>query len=294
MRVPLVPAALHESDRPSATAQWTTLGRALELKHPEPILLDPYAPAFLSRNSRALYRSLLRSGTWWRRAEQWDIAGLAASNLCRHRFLDDHLLEALAHVDQVLVLGAGYDARAYRFADEIGERPVFEVDLPAISKHKAGVVARNHALFGDVRVRRVEIDFRRQSLVERLADSGFATGAPTYVVWEGVSMYLTREAVTQTLAALASVTGRGSVLGMDFWQQVPGAGGPLRVVVQRAMKLIGEPITFPAPAAGVSRLLEPSGFVPIDLAEADVLTARYATGDRCCDPGMYVVAAELR
>jgi methyltransferase (TIGR00027 family) len=291
MRIPLVPAALHQSDRPSSTAQWTTLGRALELHHPDPILVDRYAPAFLSRSTRGVYRTLLRSGDAWRRAERWDIAGLAASNLCRHRFVDDHLLNSLPSVEQVVILGAGYDARAYRFAEEIGERPVFEVDLPPISRHKAGVVARNHALFGDTRVRRVEIDFRTQSLAERLDDSGFDTGARTFVAWEGVSMYLSREAVDETLDALASLVGPGSTLAMDFWQEVRGAGGPLRTVAQRAMRLIGEPITFPSPAADVTRVLAPSGFVPIDLAEADVLTARYATGDRCCDPGMYVVAA---
>jgi methyltransferase (TIGR00027 family) len=148
-------------------------------------------------------------------------------------------------------------------------------------------------VFGDVRVRRVEIDFRTQSLEERLAASGFEAGAPTFVTWEGVSMYLTREAVAETLDALARVTGPGSLLAMDFWQAVRGVGGPLRIVVQRGMRLIGEPITFPSPAADVSKVLAPAGFELIDLAEADVLTARYATGGRCCDPGMYVVAATL-
>ncbi len=292
-RVPLVPPALHTTGRPSSTAQWTTLGRALELGRDDPIVTDFYAPAFLSPLSRALCRSLTSAGPVLRRAEQLRLAGLAASGLCRHRFIDQHLVAALPDVEQVMILGAGYDARAYRFADEIGARPVFEVDLPPLSRRKAAIVAGNPPLFGHASAHRVEIDFRTQSLVERLAASGFVHDAPTFVVWEGVSMYLTRAAVDATLAALASVCGAGSMLAMDFWQQVDGVGGPLRIVAERGMRLIGEPIAFALAAGAVPGLLEPHGFRVDDLAEADELAARYATGGRTCDPGMYLVAARL-
>lgn len=294
MRLPLVPAALRTSERPSSTAQWTTLGRALELDRPEPIVVDEFAPVFLSRSSRLLYRGLRATGPVLRRAEQVELAGLAASGLCRHRFIDEHLLAALPDVEQVLILGAGYDTRAYRFAGPIEARPVFEVDLPPLSRRKAAIVARHRDRFGAVRIRRVEIDFHVDVLLERLADAGFAAGAPTFVVWEGVSMYLTRPAVEGTLAALADVCGPGSVLAMDFWQQVTGAGGALRLVAERAMRLIGEPIEFAQFARAAGELFEAHGFRMDDLAEADVLTARYATGGRCCDPGMYVVAASRR
>jgi methyltransferase (TIGR00027 family) len=287
----LLPAALHTTDRPSATAQWTTLGRALELRQPDPIVADPFAPLFLSRPTAAVYRGLVAVDPGLRRAERLEIAGLATSSLCRHRFIDDHLLAALPSVEQVVILGAGYDARAYRFTAEIGERPVFEVDLAPISRRKAGIVAAHRELFGPARVRRVEIDFRTQSLTERLAESGFTAGPPTFVAWEGVSMYLTRSAVEGTLTALARSVGPGSVLAMDFWQQVDGAGGPLRLAVQRSMRLIGEPITFPLPADAAPALLAGQGFAAEDVAQAEALTDRYATDGRRCDPGMYLVAA---
>jgi len=287
----LLPPALHLSERPSSTAQWTTLGRALELGHPEPIVVDRFAPAFLSRSSRALYRGLTAADPVVRRAERLELAGLAASGLCRHRFLDEHLLGALPQVEQVLILGAGYDARAYRFAEAIGDRPVFEVDLPPISRRKAAIVAGEPALFRGPQVRRVEIDFQRESLDGRLAAAGFTAGAPTFVIWEGVSMYLARRAVQETLATLGAVCGPGSTLGLDLWQHTAGAGGRLRLVAERAMRLIGEPITFACGAARAGELLGAAGFTLTDLAEADVLTTRYATGGRCCDPGMYLVAA---
>jgi methyltransferase (TIGR00027 family) len=229
-----------------------------------------------------------------RRAERFELAGLATSGLCRHRFIDEHLLTALGHVEQVLILGAGYDSRAYRLADAIDGRPVYEVDLAPLSRRKAAIVAARPDIFGHAAIRRVEIDFRTQSLAGQLGSHGYAAGLPTFVVWEGVSMYLSSEAVHETLAALRTVCGAGSVVAMDFWQQVAGVGGyPFRLAAERAMRFIGEPVTFPVDAARVSDVLAPHGFEIVDLAEAATLTARYATGGRTCDRGMYVVAAQL-
>jgi methyltransferase (TIGR00027 family) len=290
----LLPAALHTSDRPSSTAQWTTLGRALELRRADRIVTDEYAPLFLSRSSRTLLRSLSYGAPVMHRVERLAVTGLAASGLCRHRFIDEHLLAALPSVSQVMILGAGYDSRAYRFATEIGARPVYEVDLAPLSRRKAAIVAGRSDLFGHASVHRVEIDFRTESLAERLAGSGFDPGAPTFVVWEGVSMYLSRAAVDGTLAALATVCGSGSVLAMDFWQRVSGVGGySFRLAAERGMRLVGEPITFPIDSVDVSQLLGPTGFTVRDLVEGGEMTVRYATDGRRCDPGMYVVAAEL-
>jgi methyltransferase (TIGR00027 family) len=293
-RRPLVRRELHTTERPSSTAQWTTLSRALELARDDRIVTDVYAPVFLSRSSRGVLRSLDAAGGAVRRAERFELAGLAASALCRHRFIDEHLVAALPEVEQVLILGAGYDSRAYRFAREIGDRPVYEVDLAPLSRRKAAVVAAHPELFGPASIRRIEIDFHTQSLQSQLDGSDFVAGAATFVVWEGVSMYLTRDAVDATLAALASVCGAGSVLAMDYWQTVAGPGGyRLRRVIERGMALIGEPIRFAIDAASVSSVLEPPGFEVDDLAEAAEMTRRYATGGRRCDPGMYVVAARL-
>jgi methyltransferase (TIGR00027 family) len=294
VRNPFARPALHTSDRPSSTAQWTTLGRALELNRRERIVTDEYAPVFLSGPSRALLRALTAAGPVLRAAERRSLAGLATSGLCRYRFIDEHLLAALGDVEQVMILGAGYDTRAYRFATEIGPRPVYEVDLPPLSRRKAALVAARSDLFRHASIHRVEIDFREQSLPDQLAGSGFLPGAPTFVAWEGVSMYLTRGAVDETLAALASVCGTGSVLAMDFWQRVGGpAWRQLRMRAERGMDLIGEPIGFAIAASAVDELFAAHSFAVIDLAEADEMTSRYATDGRVCDPGMYVVAARL-
>ncbi|HET6877423.1 MAG TPA: SAM-dependent methyltransferase [Jatrophihabitans sp.] len=298
MRLPLLPRELHTTDRPSSTAQWTTFGRALELQRPEPerIVSDAFAPVFLSATSRNLLASLRTLVGVVRHAERSELLSIATSALCRHRFVDEHLLAALPAADQVVLLGAGYDSRAYRFRAEIGDRPVYEVDLAPLSRHKAAVVAGAPGIFGPTTVRSVEIDFRTQALPDRLADAGFGRRAPAFVAWEGVSMYLDRRAVIASLDALAALCGPGSVLAMDCWQHVGGLRpyDHLRRFGEQAIRLIGEPITFAVTPDGIAELLADAGFEVSDVANARQMTARYATAGRGCDEGMFVVSAVRR
>ena len=127
----------------------------------------------------------------------------------RHRFIDEHLAAALDDgAAQVVLLGAGYDTRAYRFADQLAGRPVFEVDLAAISRAKAATIAKHSDEFPETNVVRVEIDFETQALADVLADAGCEVGGLTFFVWEGVPMYLTRAAVKSTLDAVHALERR--------------------------------------------------------------------------------------
>src|SRR5882757_9950641 len=111
----LLPRELHDSDRPSATAQAVTLYRALELRRPvaQRIVSDPYAPFFLTAGTRAALRPLALATPLRDLAAQHDLGGLSTYVLCRHRFIDAHLLRALDDgIEQVVTLGAGYDSRA--------------------------------------------------------------------------------------------------------------------------------------------------------------------------------------
>ncbi len=298
MQVPMLPRELHTTERPSSTAQWTTLGRALELKRApgRRIVTDEYAPVFLTAASRSLLAALQAGAPLVQLGERHELAGLSAFALCRHRFIDEHLRAELdAGADQVIILGAGYDSRAYRFAAELAGRPVHEVDLAPLSRRKAAVVARNPVLFGSNTVRRVEIDFRTDSLAERLLATGFAAGARTFVAWEGVSMYLTAAAVSATLDTLREICGAGSVLAMDYWYPVGGIGpyDQLRRLAARAIRLVGEPVTFGLAPQDAPAYLNAHGFDVIDLVRAPELAARYSTDGRPVEKSVYVLGARL-
>lgn len=275
--------------RPSQTAEAVCLLRAIETGRPAAarILDDPYAVTFLGPLARAALSLAPISGGV--------LPKLATFIACRHRFIDDALLAALARTDtpveQVVVLGAGYDARAWRFADQLAGRPVFEVDFPATQARKQRILAGRDLPAVDVR--RVPIDFQVDRLDDVLARAGFVPGRPTFFAWEGVSMYLHREAVVATLEALAALGGAGSVLAMDFWFLLddPGLHALLNRVGARLLSLLGEPITFALPLDEAPPFLARFGWRVTDLADADELGRRYVRDGRRVYPATAVLAA---
>ena len=272
------------------------MARALEhLKKPEQrVVDDPYAHLFLSRPSRAALAAWSGSLTG-RTLRRLGTVGTTYVPL-RHRYIDDHLASALdAGAEQVVLLGAGYDTRAYRFSDQLDDRPVFEVDLAPISRAKARTVERNRRHLPDANVVRVEIDFESQALTDVLADAGFSLGGPTFFVWEGVPMYLTRDAVKATLNAVHELSGDGSQIAHDMWYLVdePGPLGTARRAAPGALSLIGEPVTFGVHPEDYESLLDRHGFRVVDLALASELQARYAPETQAVlDDSLYVLVAE--
>jgi len=145
-----------------------------------------------------------------------EVAGVANLILIRTRFIDEQLERAVREgIDQVVILGAGFDTRPYRFAEVLKERAVFEVDYRSTQELKK---RRVESAVGGVpsSVRFAEIDFKRDSLKDVLAGAGYDPAKKTFFIWEGVSMNLSEEAVRGTLRTVASYSGHGSRLVMDF------------------------------------------------------------------------------
>ena len=126
------------------------------------------------------------------------------SAIARTRFIDDSLLDAVrAGVAQVVILGAGFDCRAYRLPS-LAQATVFEVDHPATQHAKRACLSRClDELPGHVRF--VDIDFNAQRLDARLVQVGLSANVPTFWIWEGVTNYLTDEAVSDTLNSIRQV-----------------------------------------------------------------------------------------
>jgi methyltransferase (TIGR00027 family) len=127
--------------------------------------------------------------------------GMWANMACRKHYIDDNLEQALDDIDAVVVLGAGFDTRAYRLARR-SDIPLFEVDQPLNVDRKKKVVAR---VLGTppASVRLVPVDFERDDLIAALASYGYRPEYRTFFVWEGVTQYLTESAVRATFAQLA-------------------------------------------------------------------------------------------
>ena len=145
--------------------------------------------------------------------------------LVRTRFIDEAMEAALAEgAGQVVILGSGFDARAYRLESARGAR-VFEVDEPAtLAAKRERIEARLGAMPAHVSL--VAMDFERDDLAERLAAAGFAAGEPSFFIWEGVTGYLSAEAVDATLRELAALGAPGSRVVFTYLdaEALAGAG----------------------------------------------------------------------
>jgi len=128
-------------------------------------------------------------------------------------FFDAAVEEYLPHMAQFVILGAGFDTRAYRLPHDTRVR-VFEVDSPPTQKVKRETLAK--AGIDSTGVTFVPADFEKEDWLACLTAVGFDPGDPTLFLWEGVTMYLDREAVEDTLRKIAS-TAPGSNVTFDYF-----------------------------------------------------------------------------
>ena len=134
------------------------------------------------------------------RGSEYTGPGLWSNLACRKRFIADQLQEALADIDAVVILGAGFDTRPYLLTRR-ARIPVFEVDLPVNIARKAKTVRR---VLGELplSVRLVALDFERDDLLTSLAEHGYHTDYRAFFICEGVTQYLTEGGVRRTLEGL--------------------------------------------------------------------------------------------
>jgi methyltransferase (TIGR00027 family) len=145
-------------------------------------------------------------------------AGNITSMMVRTRFIDDCLWRAIAAgATQVVVLGAGFDTRAYRVTNTLPDVHVFEVDRAETQAMKRRRV--DEALGGPpANLTYVAIDFVREDLSEVLARHGHDRAQKTFFIWEGVTRYLPEADVRKTFAFMASHA-PGSAVVFDFVYQ---------------------------------------------------------------------------
>lgn len=132
----------------------------------------------------------------------------------RVRAIDVELERAIeAGCTQVVILGAGFDTRAYRMT-ALGRTRVFEVDHPASQALKRRQVARVPVIARELVY--VTVDFERDSLAAALSVAGHAPDQLTAWVWEGVVMYLSDAGLRASLRGIAEVSAPDSVLIVNY------------------------------------------------------------------------------
>ena len=159
----------------------------------------------------------------------------------RITFVDAAVERYLATINQFVILGAGFDTRAFRLPRP-GQIRCFEVDTPQTQSTKRQLLRTTG--IDSTGVTFVAADFEVEDWLTRLVEAGFDPNQPAVFLWEGVIMYLDRPAVESTLRQIASLA-QGSVLVFDYFTVEPLRSPGLYWRYGRAAtRAAGEPLRF--------------------------------------------------
>src|SRR5262245_17823274 len=279
----------------SRTAELVALYRAIESSRSAAtrLFVDPLAPLFL----RPRFRWALRAShiPAIGAAMPWSIvdghwSGPRGTVAVRTRYIDDVLGAALrGGAEQVVILGAGFDCRAYRIPD-IARTRVFEVDHPATQAKKTAVITRQLSAMPP-HVTLVPADFSTDSLDTVMPRSGYRRDAVTLFICEGVTHYLSLEAVDTIFRHVVDNAPAGSQTVFTYIHRglldgsVSFAGGNDTLTTVRR---VGEPYTFGFDPAALPRHLSPLGLEMIEDVGASqyrqpCLQARGRAGERLAE-----------
>jgi methyltransferase (TIGR00027 family) len=225
---------------PSRTAVLTaTLRAAHYLFDGAPkILTDPFARDFAGFASDEEVRKALDA------LALRDLSRLRTAFAVRSRYAEDELSVAIQHgISQYIILGAGLDSFAYRCPDLMRALHVYEVDHPATQSWKRARL-RELGIKSPPTLRHVPLDFEEATLISGLAAGGVNRNAKAFFSWLGVTQYLPRDVVLNTLREIASATAPGTELVVQFI--VPAATlspdeGNLVTAAAAAAASMGEP-----------------------------------------------------
>jgi len=271
---------------PSRTAHFVAVGRAFAdagMSH-VPGFHDPTARVFLNekgKQSLAKIEHAVREGT---RSTRLEMARTMADMIAlRTASIDGAVRAAIAGgATQLVILGAGYDGRAWRLPELAGVQ-VFEVDHPATQEAKRAHLTELPPPAGVVSF--VSIDFERESLGAVLDRAGHDSVSPTCWIWEGVVMYLTREAMRATLAGIAGRSAPGSTLIVNYHTAHRGFFARLM------FRLIGEPQISAWTREEMAADLRAVGFVVSEDSGMADWNVRFAQGKAKVERAFYMRVA---
>jgi methyltransferase (TIGR00027 family) len=268
------------------TAQGVAKQRLIETlaKSDKRIINDPYADRFVI--GAGFIKLMGHKFSVWLGKKL--APGLHEHLIARTRFIDD-LIEktGTTGAEQYVILGAGYDLRAHRL-DLPSSMRIFEVDQAEVQARKRSKLPKT--ITNSENVTYVAVDFTHQSLAEQLTAAGFDIGKPTVFTLEGVSQYITKEAVSSTIEELATLIQTNSstffisyvdeLLDKDpeacFGKGYPNAAQRAETIKSLSAK-VGEPWISFYTAEEIASLLSRNGFSVEENVTLEDLNSLYFT-----------------
>jgi methyltransferase (TIGR00027 family) len=209
---------------PSQTAEYAAAGRAIESIKPEDerICYDPYAIHFIGKEFLRYFELLSRNPESAKAIMgQFErlYPGVYNSTVARVRYFDDFVRTSAENgLEQLVILGSGYDTRAYRIEKLIENVKVYEVDHPDTQSVKMEKIKE---IFGSLpdHVAYVPVDFGTEYLGQRLIEQGYNRSQKTLFIMEGLTLYIPPKAVDDILSFIVKNSAKGSAVIFDYFPE---------------------------------------------------------------------------
>jgi len=206
------------------------------------------------------------------------VPGASNSIVARVRFFDDIVKSSINEgLEQLVILGAGYDTRAYRI-EGLDNVKVFEVDYPATQSIKIEKITE---IFGSLpdHVTYVPMDLELDKFGRQLLESGYNKSLKTLFIMEGLLMYLSPEIVDEILSFIVHNSGKGSAIIFDYIP-LSVVGGTCKLETgqnwRNGVMAVGEPFLFGIKDGEIQSFLVQRGFKNIkNMASEDYKKAYF-------------------
>ena len=250
------------------------------LPEDERIFTDPYAEYFFPK----AVREMAREDRWAKtEREKYEavMPGVNGALAARIRYIDACLMEAIqSGFKQLVMIGAGYDTRAYRIPGLEENLRVFEVDHPLTQEVKIRTISE---IFGHLpdHVTYVPVVFGKDSIEQRLFESGYDSGLKTLFIMEGLLMYLPPAAVDRLLGFICKASKPGSAVVADYFDATVVDGTSSLKEAQALKSFVeseGSLLQFGIPDGSVESFFSERGFRQTSCFAASDCKEKYFTG----------------
>jgi methyltransferase (TIGR00027 family) len=251
----------------SKTAEGIATLRYHESQRPEGerICYDPYAVHFISPEILEwIACNPDKAKARWEQRERI-LPGIDNSVIARVRYFDEFAKRSIEEgLEQLVILGAGYDSRSYRI-EGLTKIKVFEVDHPAM---QAAKIEKIRTIFGSLpdHVTYIPADLGRDDFGQKLLEMGYSHSKRTLFLMEGLLYYLPPEIVNKILLFISKNSGNGSAVIFDYYPQSVIDGSCEQEVgrnLNNQLIQYGEPLQFGIEDGGVEAFLSLLGFSKI-------------------------------
>jgi methyltransferase (TIGR00027 family) len=254
--------------QPDNTALRTALWRALHVFTDEkPYIID----------DKIGYELIQPEADWQERPDMKYTKRLRASIVARARFVEDVVKKEIANgTKQYVLLGAGLDSFAQRNTEISSQADIYEIDQPdTLAWKKEKLNEKGYKISDNLHF--VPVDFEMSSWWTELLNKGFDIDKNAVVSCTGVTLYLTKEAITDTLKKMTSLAS-GSTIAIAFYlplEQLDEEDKPMQEIAIKGAAASGTPFVSFFNVDEIVKLADETGLKEIQIVSTKDMTEKY-------------------